>query len=46
MKDLEHKKNRISRLDIWLAVHHSITFFIIANLIHKFRVHLHEITLD
>jgi len=27
MKDVEHKKNRISRLDIWLAMHHSITFF-------------------
>jgi len=33
-------------LDIWLAVHHSMTFFIITNLIHKFLVHsqkLHKI---
>ena len=30
-------------LDIWLAVHHSITFFIITNLIHKFLVHSHKL---
>jgi hypothetical protein len=29
--------------DIWLAVHHSITFFIITNLIHKFLVHSHKL---
>jgi hypothetical protein len=28
---------------IWLSVHHSITFFIITNLIHKFLVHLHKL---
>jgi len=30
-------------LDIWLAVHQSITFFIITNLIHKFLVHSHKL---
>ena len=30
-------------LDIWLAVHHSITSFIITNLIHKFLVHSHKL---
>jgi len=30
-------------LDILLAVHHSITFFIITNLIHKFLVHSHKL---
>ena len=30
-------------LDIWLAMHHSITFFIITNLIHKFLVHSHKL---
>ena len=29
-------------VDIWLAVHHSIIFFI-TNLIHKFLVHLHKL---
>ena len=30
-------------LDIWLAVHHSTTFFIITNLIHKFLVRSHKL---
>jgi len=33
----------ITCLDIWLAVHHSITLFIITNLIHKFLVHSHKL---
>jgi len=29
--------------DIGFAVHHSVTFFIITNLIHKFLVHSHKL---
>ena len=39
----EDARNMLSCLDIWLAVHHSITFFIITNLIHKFLVHSHKL---
>ena len=38
----EHETRPIN-LDIWLAVHHSITFFIITNLIHKFLVRSHKL---
>jgi hypothetical protein len=33
----------LTNLDILLAVHHSITFFIITNLIHKFLIHSHNL---
>jgi len=30
-------------IGIWLSVHHSVSFFIITNLIYKFLVHSHNL---